>query len=126
MAKDNSLHQYSHVLANLLRAGKQGALPELYAGIVDELKQSIRPEQDDILLLLETMGAPNVSAGKQTEQEVVIELIKAIMVLLEQDDFQQGAKSYHLNLLKRAPTNALERRLKTLNFVDALKLITKS
>lgn len=126
MDKDNSLHQYSHVLANLVRGGKQGALAELYAGIVDELQQAIMPEPDDILLLLEAMGAPEVSAKQKTDQQEVMELITAIMILLEQDDFQQGAKSYHLNLLKRAPINALERKLKTRNFVDAFKLISKS
>lgn len=125
MADDHFLHQYSHVLANLLRSGKQGALPELYAGIISELQQEIMPARADLLLLLESMGAPSIADEHSSDHQQVRQLIKAIMILLQQDDFQQGAKSYHLNLLKREPVNALERQLKTRNFIDAYKLICK-
>ena len=130
MDTDEPLHQYSHVLANLVRGGKTAALFELHLSIIDELKQGIAPEREDLLLLLESIKKPDriTSDGKNShnfQKQQVMELIKAIMVLLEQDDFHQGVKSYHLNLMKREPINALERQLKTRNYVDVLSMLSK-
>ncbi|MDX2505181.1 MAG: hypothetical protein QNL62_12005 [Gammaproteobacteria bacterium] len=125
MDNEKNLHNYTHVLANLLRGGKHGALSELYTAIVLDLKENKIPEQDELLLLLETMGKPEMPDSKVSDKQQVMELVKAIMILLEQDSFYQGVKSYHLNLMKRAPVNALERRLKTRNFTDVFSLLNK-
>ena len=83
------------------------------------------PEREDLLLLLAQMGTPDSISCEHTDQQQGVNLIQAVMILLQQDDFQQGAKSYHLNLQKRAPINALERQLKTRNFIDALNMINR-
>lgn len=136
MSKDKPLHNYSHVLANQFRAGQIAVLPELHQALIDELKQEIKPEPHDLMLLLENITSEDLTKTaqessknnnkQQKDKQEVLDLIKAVMILLEQDKFYQGVKSYHLNLMKRTPINDLEVYFKTRNFEDVYARLKSS